>query len=63
MQQQMPVISFLGTSPGHHQPIIPTFIVGWNPEQLRVQLAFGALTGASAQAVPPDALERRYALP
>ena len=28
----------------------------------RVQLAFGALVGASAQAVSPDAPERRYAL-
>jgi putative restriction endonuclease len=40
MQQQIPVIYFLGTSPGRYQPIIPTFIVGWHPERLRVQLAF-----------------------
>ena len=44
------------------EPIIPTFIVGWHRERLRVQPAFGALVGASAQAVPPDAPERRYAL-
>jgi putative restriction endonuclease len=62
MERQIPVIYFLGTSPGRYQPIIPTFIVGWHPERLRVQLAFGALVGASAQAVPPDAPERRYAL-
>ena len=62
MQRQIPVIYFLGTSPGRYQPIIPTFIVGWHPERSRVQLAFGALVGASAQAVPPDAPERRYAL-
>src|SRR5215472_10173669 len=62
MQQQIPVIYFLGTSPGRYQPIIPTFIVGWHPEQLRVQISFGALVGASAQAVPADAPERRYAL-
>jgi hypothetical protein len=62
MQQQIPVIYFLGTSPGRYQPIIPTFIVGWHPERVRVQLAFGATVGASAQAVPPDAPERRYAL-
>src|ERR1700719_4701987 len=62
MQQQIPVIYFLGTSPGRYQPVIPTFIVGWHPERLRVRLAFGALVGASAQAVPPDAPERRYAL-
>ena len=50
MERQIPVTYFLGTSPGRYQPIIPTFIVGWYPERLRVQLAFGALVGASAQA-------------
>jgi len=62
MERQIPVIYFLGTSPGRYQPIIPTFIVGWHPERLRVQLAFGAIVGAPAQALPPDAPERRYAL-
>jgi putative restriction endonuclease len=62
MQQQIPVIYFLGTSPGRYQPIIPTFIVGWHPERLRVELAFGAIVGASAQAAVPAAPERRYAL-
>jgi putative restriction endonuclease len=62
MDRQIPVIYFLGTSPGHYQPIIPTFIVGWHPERLRVQLAFGAIVGASVEATPPSAPERRYAL-
>jgi putative restriction endonuclease len=62
MEQQIPIIYFLGTSPGRYQPIIPTFIVGWHLERLRVQLAFGAIIGASAEAAPPAAPERRYAL-
>ena len=62
MERQIPIIYFLGTSPGRYQPIIPTFIVGWHPEHLRVQLAFGALVGASAQATLPGSPERRYAL-
>ena len=62
MQQQIPIIYFLGTSPGRYQPIIPTFIVGWHPERLRVDLAFGVIVGASAQATPPASPERRYAL-
>ena len=33
MERQIPVIYFLGTSPGRYQPIIPTFIVGWHPER------------------------------
>ncbi len=36
--------------------------MGWHPEHLRVQLAFGALVGASAQATLPASPERRYAL-
>ena len=55
MEQQIPIIYFLGTSPGRCQPIIPTFIVGWHPEHLRVQLAFGAIVGTSAEAMPPAA--------
>jgi putative restriction endonuclease len=62
MQRQIPVIYFLGTSPGRYQPIIPTFIVGWHPERLRVQLAFGVIVGASALATLPASPERRYAL-
>jgi putative restriction endonuclease len=62
MRQQIPVIYFLGTSPGRYQPIIPTFIVGWHPERLRVDLAFRAIVGASAQATLPASPERRYAL-
>ena len=62
MKRQIPVIYFLGTSPGPYQPIIPTFSVGWHPECLRVQLAFGVIVGASAQAALPAAPERRYAL-
>jgi putative restriction endonuclease len=62
MEQQIPVIYFLGTSPGRVQPIIPTFIVGWRPERLRVELAFGVIVGASVQATLPASPERRYAL-
>jgi putative restriction endonuclease len=62
MERQIPIIYFLGSSPGRYQPIIPTFIVGWHPERLLVQLAFGALVGASAEATVPAAPERRYAL-
>ena len=62
MESRTPIIYFLGTSPGHYQPIIPTFIFGWHPERLRVELAFGSVVGASAQAAAPATPERRYAL-
>ena len=59
MERQVPVIYFLGVSPARYQPIIPAFVVGWQPERLRVELTFGAIVGASAQATVPDAPERR----
>jgi putative restriction endonuclease len=62
MERQFPVIYFLGVSPGRYQPILPTFIVGWHPKRLRVELAFGVIVGASAQATLPASPERRYAL-
>jgi hypothetical protein len=62
MQQQIPVIYFFGTSPGRYQPIIPTFIVGWHPERLQVQLTFVMIVEASAQVALLAAPERRYAL-
>jgi hypothetical protein len=62
LYKPIPVIYFLGTSPGRYQPIIPTFIVGWHPERLRVELAFGVIVGASPQSTLPTSPERRYAL-
>ena len=62
MEGQIPVIYFLGSSPGKYQPIIPAFVVGWDRSRLRAQLAFDALVGASAAASLPAAPKRRYAL-
>jgi hypothetical protein len=59
LERQIPVIYFLGTSPGRYHPLIPTFILGWHPERLRVDLAFGVIVGASAQATLPASPERR----
>jgi putative restriction endonuclease len=61
MEQQVPVIYFLGFSPARYLPIHPAFVAGWQPQRLRVELTFGAIVGASAQATVPDAPERRYA--
>jgi putative restriction endonuclease len=62
MMEQLPIIYFLGTSPGRYQPIVPTFIAGWHPERLRVELAFGATIGTAADAALPAVPDRRYAL-
>jgi putative restriction endonuclease len=61
-EQQIPLIYFLGVSPGRYQAIIPTFVVNWEPHRLSARIAFGELAGATATATAPDAVERRYAL-
>ena len=60
--RQIPLIYFLGVSPGRYQAIIPTFVVDWDARRLSARIAFGELAGATATAAPPDLAERRYAL-
>lgn len=60
-ENQIPFIYFLGVAPGVFKALLPTFIVGWEPAALRVQVAFGTPFIESVR--PPDsAAERRYAL-
>jgi putative restriction endonuclease len=61
-EHQIPLIYFLGVSPGRYQAIVPTFVVDWDSRRLTARIAFGALAGATARATAPDPVERRYAL-
>jgi putative restriction endonuclease len=58
---QVPVIYFLGISPGRYQGILPTYIIGWDGQSLKARIAFGAPDQPDLQA-PATAIERRYAL-
>jgi len=61
MERQVPIIYFLGVSPGRYQAVAPAFIVGWNAQAAKAQVAFG--DPLSLAATPPaDHAERRYAL-
>ena len=60
-ENQIPVIYFLGVSPGRYQAIIPTFISNWDGFALKSTLAFGNPYQAEMEA-PVNATERRYAL-
>jgi putative restriction endonuclease len=53
-ERQIPLIYFLGVSPGRYQAIIPTFVVDWDARRLAVRIAFGELAGATATATAPD---------
>ena len=62
MEQQVPIIYFLGVSPGRYQAIIPTFIVDWDARAARVRVVFGVETMAAAPVLAIHSRERRYAL-
>lgn len=61
MENQIPIIYFLGVSPGHYQALVPTFIVGWDAKKLKARLAF-AIAEDGRTTRPDDAGDRRYAL-
>jgi putative restriction endonuclease len=53
--------NFLGITPGRYQPLLPTFISGWDSKALKANVVFG--TPDQVTLGPPEtALERRYAL-
>lgn len=60
-ESQVPVIYFLGVSPGRYQAIIPAFISGWDAKGLKAQLVFAA-GGCALSPAPVSDIERRYAL-
>ena len=59
MQNGVPIIYFLGTSPGIYKALIPSFVIGWDAASLTARIAFSAEDELS---VPESAAERRYAL-
>lgn len=60
-ENQIPVIYFLGVSPGFYQAIIPTYISGWDGIALKSSLTFGNPYQEEYEA-PENSIERRYTL-
>jgi putative restriction endonuclease len=60
-ENRIPIIYFLGISPGRYQAMLPTFISGWDGRVLKARLEFG-VPDQETLAPPETALERRYAL-
>jgi putative restriction endonuclease len=58
-EQAVPIIYFLGISPGRYEPLIPTFVVDWDRRALKARLAFAE---PAALAPPATEVERRYAM-
>lgn len=61
MENQVPVIYFLGVAPGCYQAFLPTFIVGWDRSALNARVAFGMAEQSESRLLDSLA-ERRYAL-
>lgn len=62
MEHRVPIIYFLGVSPGRYQAVLPAFVVGWDSGAAKVSVAFGEQSGVAAAAPPASSFERRYAL-
>lgn len=61
LENQIPLIYFLGIAPGRYQAVFPAFICGWDPKALKARVVFGGAD--QGLLVPPvSAPERRYAL-
>jgi len=61
MENQVPIIYFLGIAPGRYKAMLPAFIAGWDATTLKARVAFGLLE--QGVLTPPEtSLERRYAL-
>jgi putative restriction endonuclease len=61
MENQIPLIYFLGVSPGRYEALLPTFIVGWDAKALKARVAFSVVEYGET-AAPENPAERRYAL-
>jgi putative restriction endonuclease len=62
MEREVPIIYFVGVSPGRYQAVVPAFIAGWNGDTLKAQVAFSDPASQNLPKPPRDAAERRYAL-
>jgi putative restriction endonuclease len=62
MERQVPIIYFLGVSPGRYQAVIPAFITGWDSQAANAQVAFSDPISKNLPRPPSNATERRYAL-
>jgi putative restriction endonuclease len=60
-EQQIPLIYFLGVSPGVYQVVAPAFVAEIDRAALRARIAFALPDQASPEA-PSTPMERRYAL-
>ena len=57
--EQVPVVYFLGISPGRYQAIVPAFVAGWYAQSLKARITMGL---AGENRLNEDIAERRYVM-
>ena len=60
-EHRTPIIYFLGVAPGRYKAILPAYIFGWDPADLKAHVVFG-VQDQDQIVLPENSLERRYAL-
>jgi putative restriction endonuclease len=62
MDRRVPVLYFLGVSPGRYQAFVSAFIESWHPDEAKVKVSFGDLDLSGIPKVSESGVARRYAL-
>jgi putative restriction endonuclease len=62
MRERVPIIYFLGVAPARYTAHFPTFVVDWDPRELRAKIAFGTASQAVREEQSPFDIDRRYAV-
>ena len=62
MERRIPILYFLGVSPGRYQAFVSAFIESWHPDEAKVKVSFGDLDFDGTPKVSESGLARRYAL-
>jgi len=61
-EQRIPIIYFVGVSPGQVMPVVPAYIAGWDPKALKAMVGFGDPATLDEQRFADTPAARRYAL-
>jgi putative restriction endonuclease len=62
MEREVPIIYFLGISPGRYEAIFPVFIADWDASAAKAKVAFSVPNIKELPKPPVGADERKYAL-
>jgi putative restriction endonuclease len=62
MDRRVPILFFLGVSPGRYQAFVSAFIESWHPNEAKVKVSFSDLDLGGIPKVAENSLARRYAL-